>query len=202
MIDVVSPWDQVETIEFFSDASASRNLGFGCLYQNNWIQVMWEEGFIDECKPSIEFLELYALIAGILTWEKKLSNRRVAIFCDNMGVVHMVNGLTSSCQKCMLLLRILVLNNMIWNHKVMVRYISTNANDLADALSRNQMKRFRKLGPHMNELPDNIHPSLWPLSDIWFNATFLTMQLYLQLREKRRRAHCHRQIHHVYQQLK
>ena len=63
MLDVVSPWDNVEVLDFYSDASASKTLGFRCIYQRAWIAKMWEEGFIEKCEPSIEYLELFALTA-------------------------------------------------------------------------------------------------------------------------------------------
>ena len=70
MINVVSPMSDALVIPFYSDASAAVDLGFGCVYEDRWICSMREEGFIQEYKPSIEYLELYALTAGILTWGK------------------------------------------------------------------------------------------------------------------------------------
>ena len=167
MIDFMEPLGKGHVLPFYSDASADRNLGFGCVFNTNWIQKLWQLGFIDNCQPSIEFLGLYALVAGILTWASKLANGRYVIFCNNMGVVHMVNSLTSSCRQCMVLLRILVLNNLTFNRKVLVRYINTKRNELSDALSRNQMTHFRKLGPDMNEKPDLILIDIWPIDKFW-----------------------------------
>ena len=42
--------------------------------------------------PSIEYLELFALTAAVLTWGSKLKNRRITIFCDNLSVVCMINN--------------------------------------------------------------------------------------------------------------
>ena len=111
MVDVVLPLTNVEVLDFYSDASAAVDLGFGCILDGSWLCKKWEPGFIQEKEPSIEYLELFALIAGVLTWsETKLTNRRVVIFCDNMAVVHMVNKNASTCRHCMTLLRLLVLN--------------------------------------------------------------------------------------------
>ena len=53
--------------------------------------------------PSIEYLELFALAAGLLTWrdEPELKNRQITIFCDNQAVVDMINDMSSKCGKCM-----------------------------------------------------------------------------------------------------
>ena len=116
MVDVVSPLTNVEVLDFYSDASAAIDLGFGCILDRSWLCKKWEPGFIQEKEPSIEYLELFALIAGVLTWsETKLANRRVAIFCDNMAVVHMVNKNASTCRHCITLLRLLVLNCLTHN---------------------------------------------------------------------------------------
>ena len=156
-------------IRFYSDASAAERLGFGCIYNKRWIFGQWEPGFIRNNKPSIEYLELYALVAGLLTWQDQdnLNNTRVVIFCDNQAVMHMVNNITSSCPNCMHLIRIMVLNGMIHNRRVFVKFVPTKKNGLADALSHLDLDRFRRLDSNMNLYPDKICSSLWPVSKIW-----------------------------------
>ena len=151
MIDLLAMDITSEEICFCSDASASSVLGYGCIYQTKWISGIWEREFIQKEKPSIEYLELFTLCAGLFTWESFLTNCRIIIFCDNISVCHMLNKLTSSCKNCMVLIRMLTLNGLRFNRRVKAKYISTKANFLADALSRNQLKRFRRLGPQMNE---------------------------------------------------
>ena len=46
-------------LRFYTDASAKLTLGFGCIFNNEWIYKQWENSFIHEENPSIEFLELY-----------------------------------------------------------------------------------------------------------------------------------------------
>ena len=158
---------QAIDIGFFSDASAAARLGFSSLLKNRWIFGAWGPEFITQEKPSIEFLELFALVAGILTWERELSNCRIIVHCDNQAVVSMVNNITSSCPNCMYLLRVLVLNGLKFNRRIFARYISTKNNYLSDALSRLDFKRFRRLGPQMNEFPDQISPKIWPVEKAW-----------------------------------
>ena len=87
-------------LNFFSDASANPLLGYGAVFNSEWLFNQWEPGYIDNHNPSIEYLELYALAAGILTWGSKLKNKRVTVFCDNQAVVNMVNSTSSSCKNC------------------------------------------------------------------------------------------------------
>ena len=68
---------------FFTDASLDPLLGFGCVFDSHWTFGKWELGFIEDNKPSICYLELFALCAGIFTWQEELRDVRIVIFCDN-----------------------------------------------------------------------------------------------------------------------
>ena len=170
MVDLVTaPLSRAHEMGFFSDASAGEDYGFGSIFGNRWIQGQWEMGFIKNCKPSIKYLELFALCAGILTWQKSLQNIHLLVHCDNQAVVHMINGMVSSCKNCMKLLRILVLDGLIYNRQITAVYVTLANNFLSDALSRGQMTRFRKLGPTMLDNADRIHKDMWPLSNLWIH---------------------------------
>ena len=68
MTDFVGdPIRSASDISYYLDASAAKNLGFGAILGTSWIQAFWPENFTELNKPSIEFLELYGLLAGILT---------------------------------------------------------------------------------------------------------------------------------------
>ena len=112
-------------IRFYSDASKAKNLGFGCIFGNNWIFGQWPQLFIEQQDPIIEFLELYALVTGLLTWQDSLVNVRVTVFCYNIAAIHMVNNTTSSCSQCMKLIHILVLNVLKYNRSVRAKFVST-----------------------------------------------------------------------------
>ena len=63
-----------QDISFYLDASKSTDIGMGCVYGTRWILCQWPTGFIKTCDPSrsIEYLELYALTAGLLTWQDEI----------------------------------------------------------------------------------------------------------------------------------
>ena len=167
MVDLLSKAQNSEDICFYSDASALEVLGFGALLDTQWIQATWNTDFILRNRPSIEYLELFALCAGVFTWREQMTNCRIAIFCDNMGVVHMINNMVSSCPQCMVLIRLLILDGLKYNRRITAKYVSTKSNFLADALSRGQMTRFRKLGPHMNPEPSKLPEEIWPMEKMW-----------------------------------
>ena len=85
------------TLNFCTDASKNKLLGFGAVFGDRWLYGRWDQDFVEENDPSIEYLELYALCAGILTWGHLLTDTKIIIFCDNEAVVHIVNNLTSKC---------------------------------------------------------------------------------------------------------
>ena len=97
-----------------------------------------------------------------------LNNARVVIFCNNEAVVHMVNKLASSCEQCQKLIRIIVLQGIEHNRKVVVRHIRSEQNVLSDALSRMQMSRFWKFAPSsMSSLADRIPAQFEQIEQFW-----------------------------------
>ena len=59
-------------LSFFSDASKAKHLGYGTVFNNQWLFNQWEPDYIQEKDPSIEYLELYALVVAVITWENNL----------------------------------------------------------------------------------------------------------------------------------
>ena len=154
------------TLNFYSDSSGK--IGMGAIFNNHWICAMWGECFLKKYNPSIQFLELYALVAAIFTWQDQLKNVRFQIFCDNTGAQDAVNDAMSGCKRCMILLRLLVQNNMKHNRRVFVVYVPTKLNILADALSRADFDRFWKYAPEtMHRHADVIPDEIWPPDKIW-----------------------------------
>ena len=129
----------------------------GAVFNNMWLQGNWNANFIQEQKPSIEFLELFALTIAMVSWSElrnDLDNCRITIFCDNEAVVNMVNNMASSCSQCQKLIRILALGGIRFNRKVTVRHVRLKQNMLLDALSRNDYRRFwRHTPPTMSKQP-------------------------------------------------
>ena len=94
----------VTSIGFFTDASGNFSLGFGRKFEDEWFFGQWDTLFMKENTPSIVYLELSDLTAGILIWSEKLRNKRIVVHCDNQSVVQMINNTSSSCRNCMYLI--------------------------------------------------------------------------------------------------
>ena len=52
----------------YSDASRNYKLGFGAYCGAEWSFGQWDTAFCEAVKPSIEYLELYAVLVGVLDW--------------------------------------------------------------------------------------------------------------------------------------
>ena len=155
-------------IDMFSNASGNYDLGFGAYCGPEWTYGQWDREFCERAKPSIEYLELLAVLAGVLNWIWMFQNRKIILFCDNQVVVHMINKSTSSCKNCMVLIRLLVTESIYRNVRVYAKYVGTKANGKADALSRLDMDRFWKLSGHtMSQISTQIPSEIWPICKIW-----------------------------------
>ena len=160
----------VQQLNFYTDSSHNPDLGMGGVFGNLWICERWPKGFVESCKPSIEFLELFTLCAGVLTWSHLLKNGRIIVFNDNQAVVGMVNNMTSKCPFCMKLLRLLALDNMISNRRMFVNYVRSCDNILADSLSHLDFNRFWENAPiTMDPKKCTLNDNLWPVQQLWDN---------------------------------
>ena len=157
---------QATEINMFSDASGK--ISFSAICNNSWMFGKWSTKFLSY-EPSIEYQELFALVAGVKQWIGRFRNKRVCLFCDNIAVVHMVNNNSAKCKHCMVLLRVFVMECLRKNMKVPAKYVRTKDNGIADSLSRLDFDRFRKIAPHMEELPTEPPCDMWPAQRLWKN---------------------------------
>ena len=168
----VEKFNKAEEINLYSDASLSAKRGMGAVFDDHYIVAKWSKNFIEMEKPSIAFVELYALVAAVLTWgrQPKMMNTRVIVFCDNESVENMINAYASGCPQCMKLIKILALDGLKYNRRVFVKHVETENNTLADALSRLQFDKFWRHAPKtMSVYPDVICERIFPVEKIWYN---------------------------------
>lgn len=175
------------TIRLETDASLNAKLGFGGLYcrsviDNNevgtheklsWFSQKWPHKFIEKSDCSIEVAELLGSCMAVTMWINELKGKRVVIWCDNQAVVHMINNSSSSCSKCMYLIRHLTLLCMTFSLRVFCKYISTEDNRWADQLSRMKIEQFLKEATRSQEfmvdkMATPLPSSLWPIPEpLW-----------------------------------
>ena len=157
-----------DEVSMFSDAAKHPKLGFGAICGNSWTYGVWGD-FIGSCNPSIEYLELFAVLVVILNWVHCYRNHRIVLFCDNQSVVAMINSTTSSCKNCLCLICKLVLHCMTQNVRVFAKYLSSRANLNADLLLRGKIAQFKKLNPNCDLQPTEISSNLWPVEKLWIS---------------------------------
>ena len=158
-----------EELNFYTDSSKNSSLGMGGYCNSEWFAQPWDKQFIECNNPSIQYLELYVITAGVLAWIHKFRNQRVVIFTDNSSATDMINDSSSSCKNCMVLIRLIVLEVLKWNARIFAKHVRTNENGIADSLSKLQWCRFRKLTRKMNmsDWSTPISEEIWPMSKIW-----------------------------------
>ena len=84
----------------------------------------------------------------------------------------MVNNLTSKCPQCMKIIRMLVIDGMMQNRRIFVRFVRSEANILTDALSHFQFQRFWcHAPPDMNTMPDKLPEAIYPVERLWLSNT-------------------------------
>ena len=160
-----------EDINWYTDASANPQLGCGGINDSQWFIQQWDEEFIKEFEPSINYLELYAMTLAIYMWIHKYQNQRIHIFCDNMSVVQMVNNSSSKCRNCMVLIRFITIKALTHNVKIKVKHVPGKLNTYADWLSRMEYKKFkqhtRMAKEKFEHSPTPLPVELWPMKKIW-----------------------------------
>ena len=136
-----------------------------------WIAGKWDPSFIKKEKPSIAYLELFALCVGVKAWGHYMTNGKYVIYCDNISVRDMVNHTATGDKNSMKLIRLLTLENLKHNRRLQVIYVETKKNSLADFLSRDKINKFKDLARkrfgRVNHFPDSVPDCLWPMSKIW-----------------------------------
>ena len=138
-----------QTIELFADASGNVNLGWGAWlpHMGAWMHVQWEVDFFNKFNPSIDFLELYALLARVVTWVPHLTSCTVLFHSDSTPTMHaLINKSSDSCQM-MILLRFLTLFCMLKNITITAKHISGKANLICDYLHHFKFQEFHQIKP-------------------------------------------------------
>ena len=93
-------------IELFTDAAGNAKLGLGTWlpHLGLWMYGQWEEEFFQQFNPSVDFLELYALLAGITTWAPHLMDCAIIFWSDNTPTVFALRNKSSDSPQMLFLL--------------------------------------------------------------------------------------------------
>jgi hypothetical protein len=138
----------------FTDSAGNVNLGCGTHCTGHWIQYKWPVACAgDEIMRDITLLELVPIILALFTWESHFTNKTILFRVDNMALVTIINKRISKSKSVMKLLRPLVPCTLRNNMQFKAVHIEGSINMIADALSRFQMRRFRKVASNADQHP-------------------------------------------------
>lgn len=151
-------WVIAKELSLYTDASGT--IGYGAVFGTHFFYGQWPESWKH---VNIAFLELYPIVAAVELWAPQLANQRILLHTDNMALVHILNSQTSKDNRIMVLVRRLIVLCMLHNIMFKALHIEGVSNSLADALSRQQVERFRDLAPRADlyptQLPEHIQPN-------------------------------------------
>ena len=135
-------WESAADLNLSTDASGV--IGYGAYFQGAWIAEEWSAQHIQH---SIQWKELFAIVAASATWGHQWSGKKIRFDCDNQAVVKAWQSKAPKNHNLANLFRRLFLVAAKNNFNVALKHIPGLSNDIADALSRKQMQRFRDLAP-------------------------------------------------------
>lgn len=131
-------------IQLFTDAAGST--GFGAYLSGRWCCAAWPAEWREQnLTGNLVLLEIFPVLVALDIWGPLLVNKRILLFCDNMGVVQVINNLSAKSPPVVKVMRHLVFLALKYNIWLRARHIPGCQNNLADALSRFQLDQFRWL---------------------------------------------------------
>ena len=102
---------------------------------------------------SIEFLELWPIVASSHIFGPSMSQQKIMFNCDNQSVVHILNKRSSKIPRIMDLVRSLVATSMKHNFLLRACHLSSKANLECDLLTRNRVAAFLQIGSDTDKIP-------------------------------------------------
>ena len=153
-------WREDGDLQLFTDASGG--IGFGGFFCGKWFQGQWPQR-VKDIKPSIAWLEFFPIMVAVSLWGNLLRGKRIIIRSDNAAVIAIINKQSSKCPKIMSLVRFFILQCLKSSVVFSARHIAGKSNDIADALSRFQMQRFREAAPGADFHGTPVPATLWDL---------------------------------------
>ncbi|KAK3098128.1 hypothetical protein FSP39_016419 [Pinctada imbricata] len=136
-------------IELFTDATPT---SFGGIYNNQWFQGYFPISLQEE-QMSMAFCELYPIVMACILLGSEWKRKRILFHCDNLATVEIIRKGRSKIPSIMKLMRSLTFQSAKCNFIIHAKHIPGVRNDIADALSRFQMDRFRRLAPQAEKDP-------------------------------------------------
>lgn len=141
-------WISSVDVHIYTDSSDIAAAGF---VAGAWFVVPFVHEFQELIQLSINWRELFAIVVTAATFGHLWRGKKLMFHCDNMCTVEVVRSGSCRNEQIMDLIRKLFFICAKYNFELSTCYVNTHANDIADALSRLQFDRFRRLAPHADE---------------------------------------------------
>ena len=153
---------KIESTDLLLFTDASSTIGLGAIYENAWIQAAWPPSLAEE---DIDFKELFAILAAAMTWGAAWTGRRIVFITDNKPITQIWEKGNTPARNIMHLVRKLFLFAAEHDFSVSLKHILGHYNCVADALSRFQGQKFRRLAPQADRDPTPIPADVWLLGN-------------------------------------
>ena len=138
-------------LDLYTDASGC--FGCGAYFQGQWFHHQWQSHQELSKHISIQWQELFAIVATSLTWGHQWTRRKIRFFCDNLTIVQAWEGKTSRQPRIMSLLHLLFFTAAKGNFTITLKHIPGVKNSIADAISRQNFTLFFSLAPQAQRTP-------------------------------------------------
>ena len=141
-------WDDAADINLCTDTAGS--LGFGAYFQRAWIMGKWSH---NQQGRSIQWKELFAIVAAAATWGPTWQRRKIRVYCDNLAIVQVWLAKNPKDKQVAALCRTLFFIAAENHFNISIHHLPGINNPIADALSRQQVQRFKRLAPEADASP-------------------------------------------------
>lgn len=110
---------------------------------------------------TIEYRELFAVVAARAAWAKDWTAMRILLQCDNAAVLACIQSGTSRAPYWITLSRCLAMLCARMNVLLSAQHVTGCNNAVADSLSRNNLQVFWQLAPSAQAHQEPIPELLW-----------------------------------------
>ena len=137
-------------------SDASGRWGCGALCNGKWFQLQWPASWRD---VNITTKELVPIVLAAAVWGADWKGKNVMALCDNAAVVATINKGSCKEPESMHLMRCLAFIRARSQFNLFSSHVSGTDNDLADALSRDNLQYFLLHYPQAQQSPTPLPPN-------------------------------------------
>ena len=157
------PLHQPPQLHIYSDAAGTCGCG-GVARSFGWFQMMWPVSWNE---VGITAKELAPVVIAAALWGVHWSGKLICFHSDNMGVIALLNKLSSKVPIQMHLIHCLLFYAACYKFRFVAEYIPGTENSVADAISRDNSSLFSHFIPQATkvEIPQVVADLLihqWP----------------------------------------